>query len=938
MKKLFQSGLAFLLALSLLLPATGGSAATNAIKVTPASTDWGFVDDNSVAGWTTGFENGPGTPPLGVGSAFIELTSAGAGITLATAKYQGTLLSSITALSYSTYTNLSPAAMSFQINYDPDVTTVEASTWYGRLVYEPYVNGTVTNGTWQTWDTINGGNGKWWASGNANSTVDEACPQSAPCTLTALIAAFPNIGIRNDALSGIQFKAGSNWNGFAGNVDNLSIEIGDNTDIYDFEPLTVAYVDDDWSAVAPNTDPDGSGPALRYGVDSFDTIQAGLNAVVANGSVHVAAGTYTEDLTISKAVNLLGPNDDVNPNSGTRVAEAIIHPATSNPNPNVVCTVMAYLSTSDITIKGFTFDGDNPGLTSGVIINGADVNACEILAGYEGMGNIVVENNILKRSTYSGIDFYNYTNTAATAGNYIRYNLFEDIGETTYNSGIGILVYNNFYADITDNVLNRVRVGIQTGNFEKANPGTTGRIGNNVINAWRLGIFHNMWYSNASVISVDHNTINAVTYPGATKWNGMLLSTFQGTTNTIVADNVINIPATVSFPAPGYTAGYNVWNTTTTAPLTISGGTVTGGDYGVFVNNYEGYVSDATSTSIILDGLTLQDAIIAGVYVKDSPDNTNGATTQATIINSPISNSAVGILVEGADASATGSCNQISGNTAGVNNTTSALLNFEKNWWGAATGPSGAGPGTGDSVSTNVDYAPWSIDTTCNLPPVITEGPSVNVTMSENGSPTPFSLTLNATDPDAGDTLTWSISTQAAHGTASAAGTGLSKVIGYTPVLNYNGTDSFVVQVSDGIATDTITVHVTIDAVGAPTATFLDVPVDHWAWVYVESIYGAGITAGCGNNNYCPGTPVTRDQMAVFLLRGIHGRSYTPPPMTGTVFADIPMGYWAGAWIEQLAAEGITAGCGNNNYCPISPVTRDQMAVFLQRTFNLPLP
>ena len=62
---------------------------------------------------------------------------------------------------------------------------------------------------------------------------------------------------------------------------------------------------------------------------------------------------------------------------------------------------------------------------------------------------------------------------------------------------------------------------------------------------------------------------------------------------------------------------------------------------------------------------------------------------------------------------------------------------------------------------------------------------------------------------------------------------------------------------------------------------------------------------------------------------------YSPPAATG-VFGDVPVGYWAAGWIEQLAAEGITAGCGGGNYCPESPVNRDQMAVFLVRTFNLP--
>ena len=75
--------------------------------------------------------------------------------------------------------------------------------------------------------------------------------------------------------------------------------------------------------------------------------------------------------------------------------------------------------------------------------------------------------------------------------------------------------------------------------------------------------------------------------------------------------------------------------------------------------------------------------------------------------------------------------------------------------------------------------------------------------------------------------------------------------------------------------------------------------------------------------------------MAVFLLRAEHGSAYAVPTPTG-VFTDVPTNYWAAAWIEQLAVEGITGGCGGGNYCPATPVSRDQMAVFLVRTFNLP--
>jgi hypothetical protein len=115
-------------------------------------------------------------------------------------------------------------------------------------------------------------------------------------------------------------------------------------------------------------------------------------------------------------------------------------------------------------------------------------------------------------------------------------------------------------------------------------------------------------------------------------------------------------------------------------------------------------------------------------------------------------------------------------------------------------------------------------------------------------------------------------------------------------------------------------------------ATFSDVPFDFWSWRWIESIYAAGLTAGCATTPfpaYCPQDVVNRAMMAVFLLRGKHGASYLPPPATGTVFTDVGAQDWAAAWIEELAAEGITAGCGDSRFCPASPVTRAQMAVFL---------
>ncbi len=104
----------------------------------------------------------------------------------------------------------------------------------------------------------------------------------------------------------------------------------------------------------------------------------------------------------------------------------------------------------------------------------------------------------------------------------------------------------------------------------------------------------------------------------------------------------------------------------------------------------------------------------------------------------------------------------------------------------------------------------------------------------------------------------------------------------------------------------------------------------------IEQLAGFQITGGCGNGNYCPNNPVTRAQMAVFLLKAEHGSAYTPPNCAG-IFADVACPSQFASWIERLSAEGITGGCGNGNYCPDSPSTRGQMAVFLVKTFGLQL-
>ncbi len=75
--------------------------------------------------------------------------------------------------------------------------------------------------------------------------------------------------------------------------------------------------------------------------------------------------------------------------------------------------------------------------------------------------------------------------------------------------------------------------------------------------------------------------------------------------------------------------------------------------------------------------------------------------------------------------------------------------------------------------------------------------------------------------------------------------------------------------------------------------------------------------------------------MAVFVWKALHGSE--PPPACEGIFADVPCPSQFADYIEGIAAEGITAGCGGGDYCPDQSITNAQMAVFLVKAFGLPV-
>jgi hypothetical protein len=112
-------------------------------------------------------------------------------------------------------------------------------------------------------------------------------------------------------------------------------------------------------------------------------------------------------------------------------------------------------------------------------------------------------------------------------------------------------------------------------------------------------------------------------------------------------------------------------------------------------------------------------------------------------------------------------------------------------------------------------------------------------------------------------------------GTISAGGCGYFATTLGTPVTvdNYNNKYWFEVRndVYDGsVYMAAVRVYYQLQVSPAPsTASFGDVPTTYPYFQYIEALYSAGITAGCGGGNYCPDDPVTRGEMAVFLSRAL---------------------------------------------------------------------
>lgn len=121
----------------------------------------------------------------------------------------------------------------------------------------------------------------------------------------------------------------------------------------------------------------------------------------------------------------------------------------------------------------------------------------------------------------------------------------------------------------------------------------------------------------------------------------------------------------------------------------------------------------------------------------------------------------------------------------------------------------------------------------------------------------------------------------------------------------------------------------------ADVVRYIDVDAVDWRAPHIERLAVLGVTRGCATDplRYCPDQPATRGQMAAFIARAFDLQDGTSAGLADT------RGHLFEAEIDALAAAGVAGACAVSplRYCPDRPATRGQMAIFVARVLGLAL-
>jgi hypothetical protein len=483
------------------------------------------------------------------------------------------------------------------------------------------------------------------------------------------------------------------------------------------QPPGQVWVDDDFNSGTPG-----------WNVTRFAVIQDGVNAVTSGGTVHVAAGTYEEQVVIDKMLTLQGTGATtvVRP-SADNLTQAFTGLFWSGGTKDIAAIIVADVPGSIVTIENLKVDES--------LVTAKPAGAdCLAAIFYRETGGLIDTVTIAGTGAWSGSDrAYGIYLSAAT--NAVSVEIAGSRITNVDTNGIEVMG-NKLTANINHNTI--------TGR---------GSVTDQVQNGVNVG--------RDAVATVNYNAISNLVYQPKTSWAAGIVFYHQvsPTGKSAAANNntITNCQIGIIFSNANASAAGNIVNGGTVGLIGIYAQPDTADDWTAsFVANTVSGIRDIGSQENAAIGantydsgatleLTIGDNQLTGGGATDADGISIGVggadgSIVAAITDNTISGWEYGIRLNGTRVDAAGSYannNEISGNDVfGLYNGGTGTLNATCNWWGDPSGPYHpiANPdGKGDDVSDQVVFAPWVVPPTAVTQPA-TEVHVYSATLNMNYS------------------------------------------------------------------------------------------------------------------------------------------------------------------------------------------------------------
>jgi len=468
------------------------------------------------------------------------------------------------------------------------------------------------------------------------------------------------------------------------------------TDCY----VDVALGDDTNSGTAA-----GAGNALK-------TIQAAVNQVNAGGNVHVADGTYPETVAVNKAVTITGNGPTlttVDPAAGNafnitagsvtiedlKITDAAQGARLSGAISQIIFDNVHFVNN---TSRGIEMqNGAGPLISNVQVLNSLfDNNGTGMrMSSNTTADGITIDNTTFQNHAGSGFYQANDGNTGWVKNLTVQNSTFTNNGASSGHAGVYAEEFSNVL--IEDSTFTGNLFGINLFDFYSAAASVTTNvtIQNNTFTDHKsstMALRSTTSDPNAQLFLIDNNTINedVGVLVGAAQAH-IAVTTTTASVNGAV--DVVNNTLTFSglFPS-GILATYGVYLAGGLDDVNVEGNTIDGGSVGT-------------------NGAAIPSS---GVRIATSIFQTNA---DITVTKNLINNFVNGVSIHDGSNTMGGiqpnslvkvNRNDLSANTSyGFQSGPATESDGTCNWWGAADGPSGEGPGMGTAVSTDVDFTPW---------------------------------------------------------------------------------------------------------------------------------------------------------------------------------------------------------------------------------------